>query len=813
MDSNYLSIAGVDENNIELNIFNKLPGIFTSKKIKWETDTNSYPLIQLLNDTARRPAVKYLLTTLYSNQDTNVVLLVNAAQALRVHLNNKLMYALPFKKSQAKFYEDYIPVHLNKGENTLMVKVGVHDFSSSIPHWHFSAAIATADYARENYAREYAFDILKKSCIPAGSAAGIYIGPYIGDTTVHYILRDDSGLIIQQAGLNKLATDTLTGYATLPLADSLQEKLISLEVQTSKGTLKQDFYYGDFKDYFKRLSADYEEIAGSVGSDRDRINLDAAFGRLSYLLKTFVTGDFSTVRYWDRNRIQFAKELSGYFRRCKANPGKQVPYEGFIHGFRSGLDTSLQYYLFHADTKMMKRGQKVPLLVIMPFPTNNDAPLLKSWFISNYDQLSWDSRLADENGFAVMWVNLRGNPGVNAISYHDLTECIKDASATCNIDTTAIFVLGNSAAATKTLVHAVRRPNLIAGCALVNPVLDRPVASDSLPHDHLETTDLLGNLYNSHVFIKCSIGDEKVPVDRIKSFYDDYKRNFNSSSLLIAKEGSHLSAPRDYYRDVFVYFKNKYRALHPAEIRFSTYSTQYNSSGWLSVHDLRPHSQGTINARLTGDTLLIHSNNIGKVTIRVQDLPISSEKVYIKLNSNPVFSCIKSNRKDVDLVIESIKENESHTPEEVFCKPVLLVYGIEAGNLEAIFSQNWRRKYFSSCPKKLDTNVTAADLQHYNLLLLGDVNNNKIIKQLAEKKVLSVANRIVTFNGFSFPEKNLSYLTLVSPFNTVNKCQLLYTSECTDVLPVRDISNENVYTFRSFRKEGEKYVLEQSGMF
>lgn len=808
MDFNYLSALGIEG---EFTVLSR-PSVLASAKKNhpsfFRFDSSSFPSIDLLDDHVRVPAVKYLAATIESTTDRNAVLLVNGVQSMKVWFNDTLIYTTTFKRNQSKFYEEYIPITLRRGQNRILIKLGVHDFSSKKTYWKLNASIASVDYAKHNFQKDYAFDFIGKACVDFEQNLGIYLGPYSKSRDIPFEIKDLNGKMILTGMFDYPDQDSTSGYAYLPLPDSLAGRVMSIGINLQKEWLKQDFYYGNITEKFQEIETAYKICVSGLLTKQDRINLHASFERLRYLMRVYTKGNDQVVRYWDRSRVAFLKELMTYFEQVAGNKGAVARFPGIIQGFVSSIDSSLQYYLFHLSDELKMKRCSVPLIIIMPFPTINDAPLLKSWFISNMDQILWDSRLADENGFAIMWVNLRGNPGINSIGIADFMECLQHAKTSYNIDTNRIFVLGNSAAASKALLYAARFPSVIAGCALVNPVLDI-----SLKKEPRNPVGLMGNLMNSHIVIKAEIRDEVVPIASVKDFYQAYQSRLTNSVFIMSGKGSHFVAPKDNYRDVFSFFKNRSRIINPKEIEYSTFSGVFNESAWIKIDEKERHKKATISAKVQNDTVFVYTRHVKRMTLQI---PFDEEgtALGVYVNDSKMHSRIRG--KPMTIVVDSSGPNSEISGgkrvEEIFGAPFLLVNGAGAEKMAKSFNDLWMRKFFVKSPRKRDKNVSLDDIRKYNLVMVGNEHDNVLIRQLSRKVPLKFTeDSIVIANKVFHGKSLLCYVSIPHALDKERDALVIGTKEFNGKLPLKDIANEGKFEYMLFQGRDSTYSLIEAG--
>lgn len=784
-DTNFLSAIGLNEDSISGYMYDKLPGFFSRSKITIKADSVPFPLIKFLKkQEEKKRAVKYLFSTLVSSSDTLVMLLVNSSQTLKIWLNGSLVYRGSSKRNQQKFYEEYIPVNLKSGLNHLQVKVGVHDLSSYLTHWHFGAYVSSIGYARDYYIKDYASDFIHKPILDSGDMLHIYLGPFALDSMVQYQLKDGDDKIVSSGFINNWKTVANTGSAAFSLEGKQKNTFYTLKITTSRGSLEEDFFYGNFAEYYQGMKRETQRVSQLISDAQTRINMNASMNRLTYVTGFHMNGELHDVRFWDRNRVFFAKELNDFLKQFRSSNGRNLMYDWFLNGFVSKLDSSLQFYGVHIYHSWRMGTRKLPLLIIMPFPSAGDIPLESSWAISNLDEMTATWHLADKFGFAVMWVDLRGQPGTNAIGTYDLMESISAVKRHYPIDTDRIFLLGNSASATTALLNATRLPDIVAGCALVNPYIGSNYISEQL-----NPVNLLQNLYKSHVFIKGAINDEMVPIDMVRKFYSNHYGNFGSSQLKVANEGTHFVAPKDYYYDVFSFFSTRKMLRNKGKILFSSYSDTYAQKFWGDFRMVSADVRADVDVCFNNDSLFLKTRNVKCLSLNASAIPTIQCLSHIIINGRKVNSPTLTEGKYTFNISDSMV---SYRPkiDEVFGRPFLVVYGDSSKTFADSLAKHWKKKYYSDWRMKADKQVSEEDLLTYNLVVVGNENNNSLISRLRKYYPLSVkANEIKVGTDIFKGENLLCYHTFKSPFGKNIVGLWVVTEKVNSVLPVIDLPN------------------------
>ena len=103
--------------------------------------------------------------------------------------------------------------------------------------------------------------------------------------------------------------------------------------------------------------------------------------------------------------------------------------------------------------------------------------------------------------------------------------------------------------------------------------------------------------------------------------------------------------------------------------------------------------------------------------------------------------------------------------EDAFGASILLVEATQgtAAQREVIhalveeFRKQWREAYFVDCPIKQETDVSAADLQHYNLIIVGNQETSALIKRMADTLGFGSSEAGVSFGGRNYEGKKLGY--------------------------------------------------------
>jgi dienelactone hydrolase len=112
--------------------------------------------------------------------------------------------------------------------------------------------------------------------------------------------------------------------------------------------------------------------------------------------------------------------------------------------------------------------------------------------------------------------------------------------------------------------------------------------------------------------------------------------------------------------------------------------------------------------------------------------------------------------------------------EDAFGSPILVVEGTRGTqaqhavihDLVEEFRSEWRQAYFVDCPVKSDAEVTAADIDKYNLIVVGDKGTNSVIERMGAGLPLRAFADHVSYGAKTFQGDHLGYLfTSPNPLN------------------------------------------------
>ncbi|WP_118194486.1 hypothetical protein [Albibacterium indicum] len=761
--------------------------------------------VNILDYVQKEEGVVYLFCEINNKTDEDVSFVFSGMQHAKLWLNNEPVYETLWKRVQYKYHEEYVPAKLKKGRNTLLLKLAYSDMESA-SHWKFNFFVSSMEHAKENYLTDYRFSILTKSIVDTNLTA--YLGPFIHDDVGYRIFGNDSN-VVAQGKLGQITKST--GMATVDLSSVERNGLYRIEFDIAGEKLEQDFYYGDFDTILHEISERYKTAMNSGLQEKDKMDLMASYERLQFLKTKDNDPELSTfVRaYWDRSRVLYAKELSSFFKKDGEERGANIHFDGLIKAYTSKIDGSKQYYSSYIPERLKQGKEKIPLILSCPF-SYIPVPYLESWYTSNRDQDLWDSRLADEYGFGLVWLNIRGHPGLNDIAMTAFQEIMADLKTRYSIDEDRVFILGSSSSSRKALTLATRFPSLMAGNIFYGPDLD----INKFDTDKYR----IENLSNAYLFMQHSKNDEMVSVEIAERIFQRMKNYSRDPVLNIDENTTHFVAPTDWYRSAFEYLKGKKRNLRPDSITVSTSELKYGENHGLRILEKLGDGIAIVKVSFDKDTIWISSKNVNRFEL---DLRGRMNERTILLNGVLTNGIVKSDEKlyfnlnNKDSRFAFRKNNMVEGPiNHAFANSFKVVFADRNRPIRDTLNVLWQNIYFNDMISVKEIDLSNEDIQNSNLVLIGTRFHNKTIQKIVEQLPIQIHEDHIVFREERINGNDiLISFVYPNPLKPNRYIVLIASNSMIKSMPIRDFSNEGDSDFKIFRYRGDRYQLISSGDF
>jgi hypothetical protein len=295
---------------------------------------------------------------------------------------------------------------------------------------------------------------------------------------------------------------------------------------------------------------------------------------------------------------------------------------------------------------------------------------------------------------------------------------------------------------------------------------DYPPQYEQLLWGHYDTPDYVRNLFNSDVFAYSGELDRQIQAARVME--EAYKAEGRTLTHLIGPKTEHKYEPKalvKLLKSIDDSLKSA-SAEPPSKVSLQTRTLAYARQHWLQVFRLDEHWKDTrVDAKLDGSRFELTTKNValfglflpkgvhdqnGNVQVKVDGQEIVCQRRAS--DEEELCAIYKTDGKwaHQDLaqlaarIQEPVKRVESHGPiDDAFRSRFLIV--TPSGKSKnarfqawqefelAHFRDRWRALMRGDALVKQDTEVTSKDMSESNLILWGDADSNRIIKQLAGK--------------------------------------------------------------------------------
>gem|GEM_PF-1913113 len=739
-------------------------------------------------------AAVYLYCELESKTGQEANLLFSGIQESKIWMNNRFVYQSSWRNAQSKHYQEYVPVELKKGKNLLLVKVALSDRKAAGARWTFNMFVANKAYARESFLKDYRFTILDQAVTK--DSARLYLGPYANsDISVKVVDMSDADVIPWRTLTKNDNREARSGLRAMALEGINRDSLYSILVGLGKDTLRQDFIFGDYANVLTRLKTACQEAKRKHGF-RPSEDFTTAYERLDYLApkSNQPASRPSDKSHWDLSRVLFAKEVWTYLDGYPERTGGR-PFSGIISGYVSAIDSSRQYYLSHIPERLLKKGGKIPLLFIMPF-TYSHQKLLETWGISNLDQMWLEAKMAADNGFGIVWADLRGHPGVNEISVTAFQEILASLENRFVPDRSRLFLLGNSASSVKAMSLATRLPSVFAATVFVNPDMSLLSASKTYAN--------MANLTNQRVFIQHSSKDEIIPIRKVEDFHRDLRNNGVDAHFIKVDIGTHFVAPKDTYREVFSRLKDV-RRKEPGRSAIAGTELKYAESCGIRVMEKSNDGDFKIDAARRGDTLIIEQHNVRRFEIDLSPFGYPASFPHVRLNEEGFRFNKKAGKGNVlafnrDARPDFRKNNRTEGPiNHVFAGAFKVIYNDSGENIKDLLDEQWKSMYFSPIPAVREEDFRKETYEKNHLIVIGSSWKDGSLKRIVNGLPIKLERDSVMFRGKKHGRRNLMIAFVhPNPLNPEKYVYFIATDKTVKELFLRDFTNAYWYDYELY---------------
>lgn len=468
----------------------------------------------------------YLFTTIYSESEKEIIFIFDGSRNYKIWINNHKVLEVLNKENAIKNGDRFVKIKLLKGLNTVFAKVnrGINQYS-----WGLLMTLSSTDIAKKIYKENYLTDFVNDPVI--SDSIPIYIGPY---SNANFIIADEN-VKLNENLINYGNTNNNVNSQRIP------NGLYQSELVIENDTLTQFIFKGDIFQYINRLKSEAKQIICDKSARND---IKSSIERIDFLIEKLDLSSEAARKYYHRNLLYYTIILNDLLNYVKKYEHDRLLYGISIKTYVSKEDASINHFLIHINKNLVNKNH-IPLILFVPYSLV-DSTMIRGWSIGNLDQIEMDRKMADDYGFAVAWLFLKGirySP-INAIN--DTKRVIERIKRDYNLDTSKIFLVGECAGGKRALLLAETFPNLFSGVAVSSPEIDDL-------HEGNNPMTYSKILYTVPLCIRHGKDDDVVPIEWTEKFVNKAKRE-GVSIKFIKTETGHLNLSRDERRYAFIFF-------------------------------------------------------------------------------------------------------------------------------------------------------------------------------------------------------------------------------------------------------------------
>jgi predicted esterase len=589
--------------------------------------------------------------------------------------------------------------------------------------------------------------------------------------------------------------------------------IYNITLFTDSTILNQHFFYGDYKNYFASLNANFKILSPDYKTQN---NITVLTDRFNYIDTIKVRHDNA----YERKVSDNLSELTELYLHLKQHTEPFRNIKGLHIRAQNCADHKADSYMIYIPIHY-QANKSTALVVMLPHLTIL-RPFNFSTYVSDIDRIEHICKLADRYNYAVLWSSFRvyNHHALTETLSNDIFETVNEIKKDYNIDTTRLFAYGDCAGGEIGLFLANKHPSYFAAVAVEGPAI--PIRSKLYSNSHevvsrkymnYDFYNSLENYKNQNIFIIHSVYDQKANFKNSKKLVDESNR-LGANIILkkcYVKKGDNsfyffinLMPDNKNLTDMFKFYQNK-KTNNPDTLSFSTWELKYNKSFWLTINDIIQGRKATVMARFDrlNNKLFFTTSNVLSLSINTRQLNLNPKnRLTVFINGSTVFSGF-SNNITVNIPNTELKYSPKNTltegPENnFFANPFMVISGTQ-GNIHLrklfdaavdIFKQDWQTHFFEdTCRLKKDNEISKDDILKYNLLLIGSKETNQFFQKIAPMLPVEISDDKIKIGSHVYKGKNLSFMMIYpNPLNP-QKYILVGSSNCEnfDTSLVKDI--------------------------
>ena len=764
-------------------------------------------------------ATAYAALQIESSADADAVLLAGADDAVRIWINTSLVFENQSIGPPPCENPHMQVIHLKKGANLVLAKV----FNTGAS-WGLTLRLTTLQGARSRLARNATGKVLTTRVLTDGMPVKL-------SALAHRLYSEGQEVDAQ----------LLNGRQQVTSTAKCAPGIYTAHLRSASEEARDTVYCGP---NLAALPAFYEAFMGTANGihDQDRINAEAVLYRLRHLLKPEHRKESDPG--WQDKIISIIGECEHIFMALRK--GRNVSQDTVgrhLRGFRSAVDGSVQHYMVYAPRQYKRIGKGVPLVVRMPYVTKPARHFLESYHVANTDLITPLEHSADRHGYVVVWPNGRSGTSVgHPVGIKDVFETIEAVKSDYDIADDRIYLLGGCSGGLEALTLASHYPARFAAIAVTSPIYHRENSSleerlslsspeteraAAIWNSHNSADMYIRNLSNIPVLIVHEEAHRHAPIEPSFRYVQTARGIGNPVTMETINFGDNTVCPiRSPIARAFDFFRGKRVSHRPDRLSLGTSQMKYGDSQWLTIGEkLRDESPAKIEGKIiTSNQLQIKTQNVKSYTIRFevlgghpQDWQIESNGVRLSPNAEVVTVDGAPSGK---IGTRKVALREGPIV-DAFASSFVIVPGTLGGLAERSATdtvvqqlrQQWKTTYYAELPVKADYQITAADRDNTNLILIGNEHTNQILRRLHEALTVHTDVKGVTLGGTRFAGNAIGFsLIKPNPENRFRYIVVIGANEMSQMrIPLKRPWLEAVYDYVVWSNQGSSvppYVVD-----
>lgn len=720
-----------------------------------------------------KSGLAYASCNVLSSSDQDVAFIIKSGGDFDLFVNGKKIVPIGAFKYWA------VKVHLKMGVNTILAKIKKSD-----EFWGFAIDITSINFIRNN------------ALVPQSELSSRNPIIAIGDSLYTSIADTNFTPIRKKARVDIFNPNDLLCISSI--IDLKRNEKVSLKLlqpgaykyrlYTDRDTLHEYFCYGDLSKIY-----DKEKLIKSYHHD------SVIYNRLIPYIKRLdrLTGDYiSNHNLVLEKKIAFCvykvKQIEANYQSIE---GKSYKNTGLnLNKFTSEIDNGDEYYLLYIPDRLKKTNKPVPLVVMVPYVTNNH-PFYTGGIIANYDRLAYISRFAEQYNLAVVWPSARIFKSYNQtpIITKAIIETISNVEKTYKIDKEHIFLYGDCSGGLFALQTFIRKPDLFAAVGVDGPELSTTLLGESGVAG-LQANDLFnlaGNFKKKPILILHSANDRKAPVELTLRLIDSIKKqggNVQYDDLNNAIKGNlvKMYSEPEAMQKIFAFFNShKKRVSNPIK-SIETYAFSNDTVYGVTIQEKLHLGKAAVQYKIVKNSLKINTINVKRFSIDLSKIGLS-KITALKINfDSKLYGEKIYNRYRHGTVVDFYSKNEgakkSQTNREllgpinkIFLKKFAVVQPAvltESAKLTiSMIDELWFAEYGNHVIVIDESKITKSQHKSLNLIRIVD-NIGQVDSALLKAAKLTTAGNSILSNGTFFQSSGLSFAFFYSGNNGTNNIYL-----------------------------------------